>query len=87
MKSERKQPAKIDSRIIPLGLDSKTAIIAWAMCEGWWTEASNADKRSGMQARGMKQRELVEDTPGELPWIESGCEVKIAFIIAQKEIM
>jgi len=26
----------------------KTAIVAWAMCEGWWTEASNADEKSGM---------------------------------------
>jgi len=25
-----------------------------------------------MQARGTKQRELVEDTPRELPWVESG---------------
>ena len=39
--------------------------------EGWWTEARNADERSGMQARGTKQRELVEDTPRELLWIES----------------
>jgi len=29
-----------------------------------------------MQARGTKQRELVEDTPGELPWIESGSLVR-----------
>ena len=40
------------------------------MCEGWWTEARNTDERSGMQARGTKQRELVEDAPRELPWIE-----------------
>ena len=46
------------------------------MCEGWWTEARNADERSGMQARGTKQRELVEDTPRELPWIESGSLVR-----------
>ena len=42
------------------------------MCEGWWTEARNVDERSGMQARGTKQRELVEENPRELPWIESG---------------
>jgi len=54
----------------------KTAIVAWAMCEGWWTEARNADERSGMQARGTKQRELVEETPRELPWIESGSLVQ-----------
>jgi len=41
----------------------KTAIVAWAMCVGWWTEARNADDRSGMQARGTKQRELVEGAP------------------------
>ena len=41
------------------------------MCEGWWTEARNADERSGMHERGTKQRKLVEDTPRELPWIES----------------
>jgi len=29
-----------------------------------------------MQARGTKQRELVEDTPRELPWIESGSLVR-----------
>jgi len=46
------------------------------MCEGWWTEARNADERSGMQARGTKQRELIEDTPRELPWIESGSLVR-----------
>ena len=74
MKSEQKQPAKIDFRIVPLGLKFKTAIVAWTMCEGWWTEARNADERSAMQARGTKQRELVEDTPRELPWIESGSQ-------------
>ena len=36
----------------PSGPKFKTAIVAWAMCEGWWTEARNADERSGMQARG-----------------------------------
>jgi len=55
----------------PSGPKFKTAIDTWVMCEGWWTEARNADERSGMQARGTKQRELVEDTPQELPWIES----------------
>jgi len=60
----------------PSGPNFKTAIVAWAMCEGWWTEARNADERSGMQARGTKQRELVEDTPRELPWIESGSLVR-----------
>jgi len=74
VKSERKQPTKIDFRIVPLGLNSK--IVAWAMCEGWWTEARITDERSGMQARGTKQRELVEDTPRELPWIESGSLVR-----------
>ena len=29
-----------------------------------------------MQARGTKQRELVDDTPRELPWIESGSLVR-----------
>jgi len=29
-----------------------------------------------MQARGTKQRELVEDTPWELPWTESGSLVR-----------
>jgi len=29
-----------------------------------------------MQARGTKQRELVEKTPRELPWIESGSWVQ-----------
>jgi len=43
---------------------------------GHWTEARNADERSGMQARGTKQRELVEDTPRELQWIESGSLVR-----------
>jgi len=46
------------------------------MCEGWWAEARNADERCGMQARGTKQRELVEDTSRELPWIESGSLVR-----------
>jgi len=53
-----------------------TAIVAWAMCEEWWTEARNADERSGMQARGTKQRELVEDTSRELPSIKSGSLVR-----------
>jgi len=53
----------------PSGPKFKTAIVAWAMCEGWWTEARNADERSGMQARGTKQRKLVEDTPRELLWM------------------
>jgi len=64
--------SKSRSQDIPSGPKFKTAIVAWALCEGWWTEARNADERSGMQARGTKQRELVEDTPRELPWIESG---------------
>jgi len=52
-------------------------IVAWAMCEAWWTEATNVNERSGMQARGMKQRELVQNTPRELPWIKSDhwCEI------------
>jgi len=58
------------------GPKSKAAIVAWAMCEEWWTEARNADERSGMQARGTKQRELVEETPWEFPWIESGSLVR-----------
>jgi len=29
-----------------------------------------------MQARGMKQRKLGEETPRELPWIESGSLVR-----------
>jgi len=29
-----------------------------------------------MQARGTKQRELVEETPREFPWIESGSLVR-----------
>ena len=45
----------------PSGPKFEIAIVAWAMCEGWWTEARNADERSGMQARGTKQRELVND--------------------------
>jgi len=77
VKRERKQPAKVDFRIVrPSGPKFKTAIVAWAMCEGWLTEARNADERSGMQARGTKQRELVEHTPRELPWIESGSLVR-----------
>ena len=60
----------------PSGPKFKTAIVAWAMCEGWWTEARDADEKSGMQARGTKQPELVEDTPQELPWIESGSLVR-----------
>ena len=60
----------------PSGPKFRTAIVAWAMCEGWWTEARNADERSGMQARGTKQRELVEETPREFPWIESGSLVR-----------
>jgi len=46
------------------------------MCEDWWTEASNTDEKSEMQARGTKQRELVEETPREFPWIESGSLVR-----------
>jgi len=46
------------------------------MCEGWWIEVRNDDERSGMQARGTKQRELVGDTPREFPWIESGSLVR-----------
>ena len=42
----------------PSGPKFKTAIVAWAMCEGWWTEARNADGGSGMQARRTKQRKL-----------------------------
>jgi len=60
----------------PSGPKFKTAIVAWAMCKGWWTEARNADERSGMQARGTKQRELIEKTPRDLPWIESGSWVQ-----------
>jgi len=60
----------------PSGPKFRTAKFAWAMCEGWWTEARNADERSGMHARGTKQRVLVEDTPRELPWIESGSLVR-----------
>jgi len=57
----------------PSGPKFKTAIVAWAMCEGWWTEARNADGKSGMPARKTKQCELVEETPREFPcWIESG---------------
>jgi len=39
-------------------------------------KARNADERSGMLARGTKQRELVKDPPRELPWIESGSLVR-----------
>ena len=46
------------------------------MCEGWWTEARNANEKSGMQAQGTKQRELVEETSREFPWIESGSLVR-----------
>jgi len=60
----------------PSGPKFKTAIVAWAVCEGWWTEARNSDEKSGTQARGTKQRELVEDTARELPWIESGSLVR-----------
>jgi len=56
----------------PSGPKFKTAIVAWTMCEGWWTEARNVDEKSGMQARGTKQCESVEDTPREFPWIPSG---------------
>jgi len=59
----------------PSGPKFKTTVV-WAMCKGWWTEARNADERSGMHSRGTKQRELVEDTPWELPWIESGSLVR-----------
>ena len=60
----------------PSGPKFKTTTVAWAMCERWWTEARNADESSGMQAPGTKQRELVEDTLQELPWIESGSLVQ-----------
>jgi len=50
----------------PSGPKFKNTIVAWAICEGWWTEARNADERIEMQARGTKQRILVEDTPREL---------------------
>ena len=46
------------------------------MCEGWWTQARNADEKSGMQAQETKQRELVEETPREFPRIESGSLVQ-----------
>jgi len=32
----------------------------------------NSDEKSVTQARGMKQRELIEETPWEILWIESG---------------
>ena len=57
---------------VPSGTKFKTAIVAWAMCGGWWTEARNTDEKSGMQARVTKQRKLVEETHREFPWIESG---------------
>jgi len=60
----------------PSGPKFKTAILVWTMCEGWRTEARNDDERSGMQARITKQRELVEITLRELPWIESGSLVR-----------
>jgi len=60
----------------PSGPTFKTAIVAWAIGEGWWNEARNAEERSGMQARGTKQRELAQQTPRELPWIESGSLVQ-----------
>jgi len=46
------------------------------MCQGWWTEARNADEKSGMQARVTKQRESVEETRREIPWIELGSLVR-----------
>jgi len=54
----------------------KSAIVAWAMCKRLWTEARNDDEKSGMKARGTTQRELVKETPRELPWIESGSLVQ-----------
>jgi len=58
----REKPAETASKNrfwnSPSGPKFKTAIDAWAMCERWWTEARNADEKSGMQARGTKQREL-----------------------------
>ena len=75
--SEQKQPAKIDSsQDSPSGPKLKSATVAWAMREGWWTEATNAEKRTGMQARGTKQCKWFEDTPRELPWIETGSLVR-----------
>ena len=72
MKSERKQPIQKS----PSRPKFETAIVVWAMCEGWRIETRNADERSGMQARRTKQRELVEETFRELPWIESGSLVR-----------
>jgi len=37
------------------------------ICEGWWTEARNANEKGGMQARGNKQHKLVRETPREFP--------------------
>ena len=71
MKSERKTASKNRFQNSPSGPTFKTAIFAWAICEGWWIEARNVDERSGMQAQGKKQRELVEGTPRELSWIKS----------------
>ena len=82
MKSERKRPAKNRFQDSTSRPKFKTAIVAWAMsvawamCQGWWTEARNADERSVMQARGTKQHKLVEDTLWRLPWIESGSLVR-----------
>jgi len=61
----------------PSGPKFKTAIVTWAMCEGWWTEATNADEKNRMQVRGTKQRKFVEETPRELPWIGSGSLVQV----------
>jgi len=60
----------------PSGPRFETTIVAWAMCEGLWTEATNADEKSRIQARGTMQCELVEETSRELPWIESGSLVR-----------
>jgi len=51
-------------------------MVAWAMCEGWWTEARKAGEKSGMQARGTKQRKSFEETPPEFLWIKSGSLVQ-----------
>jgi len=45
-------------------------MVAWVMREEWWTEVRNADLKSGTQARGTKQRQLIAATPREFPWIE-----------------
>jgi len=76
--SEKRAKTASKNRIqdSPSGPKFKTAIVAWTMCEGWWTEARNADERSGMQERATENRELVEDAPRELPWIESGSVVQ-----------